>query len=267
MVSEDAPGTRQSAPMVYERYIVPAVFAPWVDALLKLTALGPGECLLDVACGTGIVARNAVRKVGDAGRVVGLDLNPRMLEVAQAVEPSVQWKEGSAIDLPFPDQSFDVVTCQQGLQFFPDRLKAVSEMRRVLVPGGRLAVSVWCSVECCPGYAAFLQGLERHVGQMAVAPTRAIFSLGDAGKLKSLFEEAQFTEVLIHRDTRTVRFPSPEELVAALVGGSNLARSGISIEGEVREALISNVSATLQPYVDSEGLTFPMEAHLALARK
>jgi ubiquinone/menaquinone biosynthesis C-methylase UbiE len=263
----DASASRHSPAEVYERAMVPAVFAPWVDALLGLTSLGPGQRLLDIACGTGIVARTAAEMVGDTGRVVGLDLNPSMLEVAQALEPSIEWREGSAVDLPFPDQSFDVVTCQQGLQFFPDRLKAVGEMRRVLAPGGRLSVAVWCPVETCPGYDAFLQGLDRYVGDTAAAPTRAIFSFGDAEMLRSLLEEAQFSDVIVLRDTRTVRFPSTGDFVAALLGGSNLARLGVRIEGPVLDLLKSHVSTSLQGYLDSQGLTFPMEAHLASARK
>jgi ubiquinone/menaquinone biosynthesis C-methylase UbiE len=264
---QQASASRQSPAEVYERAIVPAVFAPWVEALLGHTGLGPGQRLLDIACGTGIVARTAAGIVGDTGRVVGLDLNSSMLEVAQTLEPSIEWREGSAVDLPFPDQSFDVVTCQQGLQFFPNRLNAVREMRRVLAPGGRLAAAVWCPVETCPGYYAFLQGLERYVGDTAAAPTRAIFSFGDAEMLRSLLEEAQFADVRVMRDIRRVRFPSPEEFVAALLGGSNLARLGVRIEGPALDVLNSKVSTSLQGYLDSQGLTFPMEAHLASARK
>lgn len=265
MINEEASASRQSPAEVYERAMVPTVFAPWANALLGLAKPGPGERLLDVACGTGIVARKAVGMVGDAGQVFGLDLNPSMLEIAQRLEPLIEWREGSAVDLPFPDQSFDVVTCQQGLQFFPDRLKAVSEMRRVLAPGGRLAVAAWCSIQSCPGYAAFLSGLERYVGETAAAPTRAIFGFGDANTLRTLLKEAQFTDALVLHETRMVRFPSPGEFVGALLGGSNLARLGVHIEGPVLDVLKSHVNAALQAYVNAEGLAFPMEAHLASA--
>jgi SAM-dependent methyltransferase len=103
----------------YERYLVPALFASWAERLLDLVAVGPGERVLDVACGTGIVARRAAARVGEGGAVTGLDRNPAMLEVARAaaieVGPPIDWRAGDAARLPFPDGVFDVVTCQQGL--------------------------------------------------------------------------------------------------------------------------------------------------------
>lgn len=124
----------------YERYIVPTIFIPWSTDLLERAALQPGERVLDVACGTGVVARHAAQQVGSDGTVTGLDLNPVMLEVARTQAASsdavVEWHQGDAGALPFDDAAFDVVLCQQGLQFFPDKVKALREMHRVLVPGG-----------------------------------------------------------------------------------------------------------------------------------
>ena len=138
-----------SAPEVYERELVPAVFGVWAPILVELAQPGPGERVVDVACGTGIVARIAATRVGPTGAVVGVDLNPGMLSVARSVVSTdsrsggpLQWQEASADKLPFPDGSFDVVYCQLGLQFFADRAAALREMRRVLGPGGRLALMV-----------------------------------------------------------------------------------------------------------------------------
>ena len=107
---------------VYERYLAPAIFRPWAELLLDLAVLRPGERVLDVACGTGVVARRAVEKVGAAGRVTGLDINTDMLAMARSSHAEVEWREASALAMPFPDESFDVVLCQQGLRFFPDRI-------------------------------------------------------------------------------------------------------------------------------------------------
>ena len=122
-----------SAPEVYERELVPAVFGVWAPILVELAQPRPGERVVDVACGTGIVARIAATSVGPTGAVVGVDLNPGMLSVARSVVPtgSIQWQEASADKLPFPDGSFNVVYCQLGLQFFADRAAALREMRRV----------------------------------------------------------------------------------------------------------------------------------------
>src|SRR5262245_11922824 len=116
----------------YEEILVPTVFGPWATDLLELADLQPGERVLDVACGTGIVARLAAREVGTTGEVTGLDLNAGMLQVARSLlapsGASVTWVEGSALAMPLLDASFDVVLCQQGFQFFPDRAR--SEERR-----------------------------------------------------------------------------------------------------------------------------------------
>ena len=127
---------------IYERHMVPAIFAPWSADLLALVKPQPGERVLDVSCGTGIVARNAASMVGGTGRVVGIDMNASMLEIARSNDAPVEWREGDALAMPFLDQEFDVVVCQQGLQFFPDRSKALREMHRVLVPNGRLGIAV-----------------------------------------------------------------------------------------------------------------------------
>ncbi len=131
---------------VYESFFVPAMFAPLATLVLDRVSPRPGERVLDVACGTGIVARRAARLVGDGGRVVGVDPSPAMLAVARSAavseDVSVEWQEGTAEALPFPDASFDLAFCQMGLQFFPDKQAGLTELHRVLVPGGRTAVSV-----------------------------------------------------------------------------------------------------------------------------
>jgi SAM-dependent methyltransferase len=135
-----------SAAETYERHMVPAIFGPWAEDLLALAMPAPGERVLDVACGTGVVARLVAQRVAPTGTVVGLDLNPGMLAVARTLplpQGEIQWREGNVSAMPFPDASFDLALCQQGLQFFPDRPAALREVRRVLEPRGRLALSVW----------------------------------------------------------------------------------------------------------------------------
>jgi ubiquinone/menaquinone biosynthesis C-methylase UbiE len=148
-----------NAAEIYERDLVPAIFASWAPLVVDLAAPQPGERVLDVACGTGVVARLAAQQVGSNGQVVGLDLNPGMLAVAAAVTPpasptraSITWREANVIALPLAGTTFDIVYCQLGLQFFADRPAALHEMYRVLAPGGRLALMVWRSIQYSPGF-------------------------------------------------------------------------------------------------------------------
>ena len=129
---------------IYERHLVPRFFLPWARDLVHLVAPKPGERALDVACGTGAVTRLVAESVEPGGRVVGLDVNAGMLAVARlaVASPNVEWREASALELPFGNGSFDIVVCQQGLQFFPDRPLALRQMRRVLRPRGVWAYPV-----------------------------------------------------------------------------------------------------------------------------
>ena len=157
----------------YERYLVPAVMARWAEALVERAALRPGGRVLDVGCGTGTVARTAAARLGKDGRLTGIDLNEGMLVrarmVSSGVRPSIEWRQGNATALPFPDGAFDVVLSQQMLQFVPDRGAALREMRRVLDSGGRAAVAVCRPIERSPGYPPLAEALRRHVGPEAEA--------------------------------------------------------------------------------------------------
>jgi SAM-dependent methyltransferase len=165
-----------SGPAQYERYQVPSLFQPLAERLLATVPLRTGERVLDVACGTGIVARLAAQPIGTTGLVTGVDLNPGMLEVARAHTPTsgaaVDWREGDAEALPCDDESYDVVLCQQGLQFFPDQPRALREMYRVLKSGGRVALNVWRGLEHNPFNQAVAAGLARHVSAEAAASIR-----------------------------------------------------------------------------------------------
>jgi ubiquinone/menaquinone biosynthesis C-methylase UbiE len=258
-----------NAPELYERHLVPAIFGPWAATLLELILPQAGERVLDVACGTGVVARLVAQYVGPAGEVVGLDLNPGMLAVARSMRPSgmIEWQEGSAVALPFPDAAFDVVFCQQGLQFFPDRPAAVREMYRVLAPGGRLALSVWRPIQQSPGFAALAEALGRHVSPEAAALMHAPFALAHAEELRALIAGAGFGDVVIRPAIKTLRFPSPEEFVQCYLAGSPLSGVVTQMSADAHAALLSDMDAALQSYVDSAGLAFPIEAHLAAAHR
>jgi ubiquinone/menaquinone biosynthesis C-methylase UbiE len=259
-----------SAPEVYERELVPAVFGPWAPILLELAYPKPGDRVIDIACGTGVVARIAAARVGRGGAVAGVDLNPGMLNVARSLKTtddaaSVQWQEASADRLPFPDGSFDIAYCQLGLQFFADRPAALREMRRVLPTEGRLAVMVWCGIQESPGFAAFAEILERNVGPAAATIMRAPFGLSDANELSRLVAAAGFRDVTIQRRVGAVEFPSVERFVLSYIAGSPLAGHVSQVSDVAREKLTADTKLALEKYVSNRGLSFPIAAHLLTA--
>ena len=266
----DWTGYDGSAAEIYERHMVPAIFGPWAEDLLALASPKPGDRVLDVACGTGVVARLAAPRVDPNGTVVGFDLNPGMLAVARALPPpqgaSIEWREGNVSAIPFPDATFDLALCQQGLQFFPDRPAALREMRRVLVSRGRLTLSVWRPMQFSPGFSALATALGRHIAPEAAAIMQGPFALGSAEDLRTLITGAGFGEVVVRPAAKSLRFPSPEEFVRRYVAATPLAAVAAKASDDARAALITEVSAALKSSVDHQGLAFPIEAHLVLAR-
>ena len=259
-----------SAPEIYERELVPAVFGPWAPILIELADPKPGDRVIDIACGTGIVARLAAAKVGPTGIVAGVDLNPGMLSVARSLRTSndaasVRWQEASADRLPFPGGSFDIVYCQLGLQFFADRPAAAREMRRVLSSTGRLALMVWCSITESPGFEAFAEILERNVSLAAATIMRAPFGLADADELSRLIEAADFRNIKVRQRLGTVEFPSIERFVLSYVAGSPLAGHVSQASDEAREQLTADTKLALEKYVGGRGLSFPISAYLLTA--
>jgi len=257
-----------TAAEVYQERLVPALFGPWAAQVVGLADVGPGDRVLDVACGTGVVARLAAERAGPRGLVVGLDLNSSMLEVAAGLPAAgapVTWRQGSAEQLPFPADSFDVVCCQLGLQFFTDRSAALREMARVSAAGGRLAAMVWRPIEFSPGFAAFAEALDQHVGSAAGALMRAPFVLGDDEALRELVDSAGFSQVRIRRASGTVRFASARDMVLAYGAGSPLAAHLAGIDDPTRDALVTAVGSALgSPRPDGEA-SFPIEALLLSA--
>lgn len=253
----------------YDRY-VRLLIEPWVRCLVEVAALQPREHVLDVACGTGFVARQAVRRVGAKGRVVGIDLNASMIEAAREASDrdaatTIEWRTGDATDLPFQNGAFDVVLCQQGLQFFPDRVQALREMHRVLRLGGRLALTVWSAIGDTPYQAALADALARHVSPEAGSMARAPCALDDAVELHGLVASAGFSNVRVRPTIEMTKLPLPGEFVPGHLGALPMAQATARLAPERRAAILEDMTAALRAYIDGEQLTVPAGAHVVTA--
>lgn len=259
----------------YEQYFVPAMFLPWTGVLLRHAALRPGERVLDIACGTGIVARQAAPLLGKEGQIVAVDVNPAMLGVARSLAAPagapIEWREGDAMALPVADAAFDVALCQHGLQFFPDRAGAVREMHRVLAPGGRAAVIVLQVLSKHPVFEALMESTARHLA-LPIAAVSIPFVLREADELRRWFMAAGFARVDVVPDSITVRFPEPERFVPLAVTSSAAAVPAFAeLDAPARAALLQAVREESEPvvrqYRDRDAVTFPMHAHVVVAKK
>jgi SAM-dependent methyltransferase len=254
-------------PWRYERYKVPKLFGPLAERFIEHVGFKPGERVLDVACGTGIVARLVASRVGTPGKVVGIDLNAGMLAVARATTPqagaAIDWRPGDAQALPFPAAAFDTVLCQQGLQFFLDRAGALREMHRVLVPDGRLAINVWGAQHAY--LRALSASLSRHVGASAGARSLAPLGLSDAGALRSLVLEAGFRGAVVHSITIYRRIQNLHETLTVEIAGTPFAAEVCAASDAARAALVSDIGAALEVHRDEDGYAVPAEAHFLTA--
>jgi len=254
------------AAVLYEESFVPALFARSAVMLADLAGMAGGDRVLDVGCGTGVVAREAARRVGAEGRVVGLDLNPRMLAVARRLAPEIEWRQGDAGDLPFEDGSFDLVASQYAAMFFPDPALALREMWRVLAPGGRLAVAVCGPLADAGGYAALAQVAESACASDVVELLRSPFALGDREQLAGLVRTAGIEGAAVQTVECPVRFPSIDALVHTEVKASPIRDV---IDQRSFDALLDGARERLARFcIDGTGeVAFAMPAHVVTARK
>lgn len=258
---------------IYERYLGPTIAEPFTRLLLERAAPRRGQSVLDLACGTGVVARHVAPIVGVGGKVVAVDINPAMLEVGRAlpVPPGaeIDWRQCDASALGFSDGTFDLVFCQQGLQFFSDRPAGLREMRRVLATDGRLALSVWRSLEHHPVYEGLFHAIDQRFG-VALSDLDVSFSLGRPEELKTLLVDAGFPRPQIEECALNVRVPTPERFVQITVeGAATSIPAFMKLPRSERSAVVEAVARELAPLLDrySYGgvLEFEMSTHIALA--
>ncbi|MGQ0523093.1 MAG: class I SAM-dependent methyltransferase [Betaproteobacteria bacterium] len=259
-IEKDLPDT--TAAEAYEKYIVPALNARLAEEAVRAVALGPGERVLDLACGTGVVARIAAQKLSPGGSVAGLDFDPAMLAVASSSVSDCdgvrfEWHCASAQKMPFGNDVFDVALCLQGLQYFPDCVAALLEIRRVMNAGGRFVAVVWSSLEDCKGQLALSRALQRR--DIDVASITKAYSMGEPEHIRKLCATAGFGDVDIHTGLTTSRFPSARHFIDAFAAGSLSSRAAIAkVREEERAAFYEEVDRELAQYEDADGIALPL---------
>ena len=258
---------------LYENFMVPGLFAPWSAHLLQIAKPQPGERVLDVACGTGIVARQFARHSGPQGVIIGLDIDPNKIEVARLMAAreglAIEWKTGPAERLPFPDASFDLLICQFGLMFFSDRHAALMEMHRVLKTNGRVVLSAWQGLDRHPFYQTLDNVSRRRLGKSSVG---AVFSLGDADEIRTLLTNAGFEDVAIESMSITARYSNPQEFLAWEIDVDPAETPALkNLDAEAQKAILKSLheemQAPLQDVTKDNEVVLPSHAHIAHARR
>jgi SAM-dependent methyltransferase len=248
----------------YENTFVPALFGGWAVALVDVAAVSSDAAVLDVACGTGIVARTVADRLDIDGSVVGVDLNDAMLTVARRLRPDIEWRQADAAALPFSDATFDAVLCQSALMFFPDPVVALREMARVVRTSGSVAVQVWGALDDQPAYRLFVDAAAEVAGPDAVDLLSAYWTLGDEGVRRALFEHSGLGVTSTVTRTGTIRFPSLEQFVRVEVEATPLIdRVDEDTYGRLRERAVE----VLQPYQTDDGhADIPIVGHIITAQ-
>jgi SAM-dependent methyltransferase len=266
-MTQRASAQEVAAAETYERLFVPAEFQEWAPRVAAAAGVRAGERVLDVACGTGVLAREVARLVGPSGSVVGLDTGAGMLAVASRLSPSIEWQQGTAEALPFESDSFDAVVSQFGLMFFPDRVSALREMIRVVRPGGRLAVAVWDSLERTPAYADLVALIDRVAGRSAGDALRDPFALGDVEALGTLFADAGIHGAAIKTHHGTGQFDNIRTMVEAELRGW-FPIAGILLPEDQITRILEDADQVLGRYRTPDGhVAFDSPAHIVSASK
>jgi SAM-dependent methyltransferase len=261
MTSPDEMGLTPKAARGYEQFFVPAIFHQWPSIMVAAAGIRDTDDVLDVGCGTGVFAREVARRTGSSGSVTGIDLSESMLGVARDMCPSVDFRQGSATNLPFEDAGFDVVVSSFMLMFIPEPGLAIREMHRVLRPGGRLVVSVWQCLQNNPVYAALVEATHQVLGKESAESLAWPFALGEAGKLGAIFQTAGIGEVTVSEHDGSARFPSVEDFVSTEIRAWLLANS---VNDQQMEAVSLELRSRYPDFAASAGpIEFPLNAVVA----
>ncbi|NNK86097.1 MAG: methyltransferase domain-containing protein, partial [Desulfobacterales bacterium] len=245
-------------PEAYEQYIVPSFSGAWAKDMVERANLLTGDRILDVGCGTGIVSRYAYKSMGESVYITGVDVNEIVIKKAREICPPnnipIEWKKGNVEALPFSDARFDVVLCQQGLQYFPHRTLALREINRVLASEGRLVFSVWRSLKYFPFYSALHRALEKYVSNEAASMLASAFTVDDSNELKGIFKSAGFKNINVCLIIKQMRFSPLEEFLVGGFVASPFANEILALEESKREEMFQMITKSISNYIDDQGL-------------
>lgn len=257
----------------YDEILVPRLFEPWATVLLDELNVSAGLTVLDVACGPGTVARLAASRVGPSGRVVACDLSPGMLAIAAAKPPlddsaEIEYRQCPAEDIPVDDETVDVLLCQQGLQFFPDRAGALAEMRRTLKPGGRAGVAVWCDIEECPFWDALASAVGEVLGkELEINFRRGPWGLPEADELERLFDAAGFSDVIVSKRVKPVVFENGSAQLVATLSAASIGPQVAALDAQRRAALVAAAENALKRFVYEGAVHSEAATHIVRATR
>lgn len=269
MAEQDTFQLSGSAAQIYEEQKVPGLFGPLAELTLHHVKVQEGARVLDVACGTGIVARLVAEKIGPSGTVAGVDLNSGMIEAARLYMPAnltnIEWHESDVTDLPFGDDSFDIAFCQQGLQFFPDKNAALKEIQRVLAPGGSIILTVWSAIS--PLFAAIADAAGQYIGPEASTSALSPFAYRDIEVIKGLVVDAGFVQINVEPLVVERRIGPAKEGIPKEIAGAPVGTLVAKLDEPKQKSLYEDIEEALRDFVEDGGIVVPQEAHLIRASK
>lgn len=253
----------EAAARVYEEHYLPALFEEWTPVVTEAAQIQDSHTVLDVACGTGVLATAILERVGSNGSVFGIDVNEGMLNIARSKSSRIVWKESPAELLPFEDSSFDRVVCQFGLMFFQNQEKSLREMMRVLRPDGLLVFIVWDRLEEIPGFAARIDLWRKMFGEETV--DEAPCSLGDKDVLADLLRASGIPGAKIKTRKGTARYPSIHDWMYTAAKGWT---QDDVLDDKQFERLLREARRAFSRFETPEGtVSFPTSTHIVTARK
>ena len=256
-----------SAASLYEDQKVTAMFGPLARAILDVVAVTTDDRILDVACGTGIVSRTIRNKVSTDTAIAGIDINESMLQLAQKITDDQQkdfsWHHGNVTELPFKENAFTAVFCQQGIQYFPDEQAALKEMNRVLASNGQLILSVWGGAS--DFFVAMAESVSKHINPELGAKYLAPFSFKLMEQLPSMLETAGFKDISVKnlsvdRVITNTEISIPKEILAH-PAGQKVQDAG---EGVVK-AITNDVAIACTKYQSGKDMVIPQRVNLIQA--
>ncbi len=263
-----------NSPKIYDQHIAPAVSAPWYPLLIKAGLPYMRDAIADIGCATGSFLLHLAdhKKISNKVQLVGIELNPAMLAVAKekfsTSKNSISWVETDAKSLPFPNAYFNLVYCQQSIQYFEDKIESLKEIHRVIDVGGALIATTWSNIENCIGYKCLSDAMSKIVGDGAKSNLYAPFSYPNPVIFKKLAENVGFKSVTVQIIDNFVRFPSIKEFVWRRIYGSPLIENlpQNNIENVINE-IVLELESSLKLYQGDQGLSFPVKANYLIATK